>query len=76
MSSYRTDPAVTAEHLIETIRPPSDSAISISTYFRPGQPLALKVFIAPQYKYLESRVPDHLDGYEILHEVAKLANAN
>lgn len=73
---FRTDPSITAEHLIDAIRPPTDCAISISTFFRPDKPLAIKVCISPQYSYLESRVPDTLDGYEILHEVSKLANAN
>lgn len=75
MSSDRPDPVMAAEHLIEVIQPPSDCAVSISTFFRPGHALAIKVFIAPQYRYLQARVPSSMDGFEILHEVAPLAHA-
>ncbi len=75
MSSERTDPVVVAEHLIEVIRPPSDCAVSISTFSRPGKSLAIKVFILPQYRYLESRVPKMMDGFEILREVAPMPAA-
>lgn len=76
MSSHRSDPRLAAEHLAEAIGAPSEIALSISTYFRPGKPLALKVFIAPEFRYLESRIPSRLDGYEVLHEVAARARAN
>lgn len=75
MCSKREDPAVVAEHLIEAIRPPSDYAVSISTLFRPGKKLAIKVFILPEFKYLESRVPSTMDGFEILREVAPMPRA-
>lgn len=75
MSSDRADPVIAAEHLIEVIQPPSDCAVSISTFFRPGRALAIKVFIAPQYRYLQSRIPLTMDGFEVLQEVAPLARA-
>lgn len=75
MSSHRSDPRLAAEHLAEAIGAPSDTAVSISTCFRPGKPLALKVFIAPEFKYLVSKVPNRLDGYEVLHEVASRVRA-
>ena len=75
MYSDRPDPVMVAEHLIEVIQPPSDYAVSISTFFRPGRALAIKVFIAPQYRYLKDRVPSSMDGFEILHEIAPLARA-
>ena len=76
MCSERTDPVVVAEHLIEVIRPPSDCAVSISTFSRPGKNLAIKVFILPQYRYLESRVPKVMDGFEILREIAAMPAAS
>jgi hypothetical protein len=76
MSSDRADPLEAAEHLIEVIQPPSDCAVSISTLFRPGRTLAIKVFIQPQYRYLESRVPLTIDGFDVLHEVASLPSTN
>lgn len=75
MSSDRNDPYAAAEHLAEAIQAPTDRALSISTYFRPGKPLALKVFIAPEFKYLVSRVPSSLDGFEVFHEVAPRVTA-
>lgn len=64
-----------ADHLLEAINPPSDNAVSISTFFRPGRALAIKVFVLPQYKYLISRVPDSVDGYEVLREVSSSPTA-
>lgn len=75
MSSDRTDPVRAAEHLIEVIKPPSDSAVSISTFFRPGHAMAIKVFIEPQYRYLQARIPSTMDGFEVLQEVAPRAQA-
>lgn len=76
MSSDRANPAQAAEHLFEVIQPPSDCAVSISTYFRPGRSLAIKVCIQPQYRYLESRVPLTIDGFDVLREVTPLAKAH
>ncbi|VVP25133.1 hypothetical protein PS876_04039 [Pseudomonas fluorescens] len=75
MSNDRNDPLVVAERLAAAIQPPTDRALSISTYFRPGKPLALKVFISPDFKYLEARIPDHMGGFEIFHEVAASVRA-
>lgn len=75
MYRHRVDPVVTAQHLIAVIEPPSDEALSISTYFRPGKPLAIRVFIYPNYKYLKTRVPKEIDGYEVISEVGEPASA-
>lgn len=75
MSSLPVAAIEAAEHLAKAIKPPTDAAISISTLFRPGKPLALKVFILPQFKYLESRVPESCDGFEVIREVAQRATA-
>ncbi len=76
MFSDRKDPVVVAEHLFQVISPPSDCAVSISTFSRPGKSMAIKVFILPQYRYLESRVPTTLDGFEILREIASMPTAS
>lgn len=70
MSSDRNDPATVAALLEQAIRPPTDRALSISTFFRPGKPLAIKVFLLPEYGYLRSRIPSSLCGYEILYELS------
>ena len=70
MSNDRNDPLAAADMLERAIHPPSGCALSISTFFRPGKPLALKVFIRPEFSYLRSRVPKSCAGYEIFAEVA------
>ena len=75
MSDDRRDPSIVADMLAKAIHPPVDRALSISTFFRPGKPLALKVFILPEFRYLESRVPDRLGGFEIFHEVTGAVRA-
>lgn len=70
MSNDRNDPATVAALLEQAIKPPSDHALSISTFFRPGKPLAIKVFLLPEYDYLRSRIPSSLGGYEIFYELA------
>lgn len=75
MSSDAADLMVAAEHLLQAINPPADHAVSISTFFRPGFPLAIKVFVLPQYRYLIMRVPDKVDGYDVLREVASAPTA-
>ncbi|MDN7144067.1 hypothetical protein KC131_25820 [Pseudomonas sp. JQ170] len=67
---------VAAEHLLEALDAPSDRAISISTFYRPGQPLAIKVFISPAFKHLASKVPRQVDGFDVLSEVAPLPSAS
>lgn len=75
MSSDSAGLMMAAEHLLQAINPPSDHAVSISTFFRPGRPLAIKVFVLPQYRHLISRVPETVDGYDVLREIASLPNA-
>ncbi len=65
-----------ADHLLRAIDPPSDHAVSIATYFRPGRPLAIRVVVLPEYSYLISRVPNTIDGYEVLMEVAPRPTAH
>lgn len=75
MSSNTDDLMIAADHLLEAIDPPSEQAVSIGTFFRPGLPIAIRVSIRPQYSYLISRVPQRMDGYEVLKEVAALPSA-
>ncbi len=70
MSKDRNDPAAVAALLEQAISPPSDRALSITTFFRPGKPLAIKVFLLPEYGYLRSRIPRSLGGYEIIYELS------
>lgn len=76
MSSSADDLMMAADHLLEAIDPPSEQAVSIGTFFRPGHPIAIRVSIRPQYSYLISRVPLRIDGYEVLKEVAALPSAH
>lgn len=69
--SSTDDLMMATEHLLQVINPPSDQAVSISTFFRAGAPLAIKVFVLPQYRYLMNRVPETVDGYVVLREVAQ-----
>lgn len=70
MCDEGNDPLAAADMLEKAIHPPSGCTLSISTFFRPGKPLALKVFIRPEFSYLRSRVPQSFAGYEIFAEVA------
>lgn len=70
MSNDTVSLVMAADHLMKTINPPSESALSIGTFFKPGRPLAIRVSIRPQFSYLMHRVPDHIDGFEVLREVA------
>lgn len=70
MSNDGNDPLLAADMLEKAIHPPSGCALSISTFYRPGKPLALKVFIRPEFGYLRSRVPQSCAGYEIFSEVS------
>lgn len=64
-----------ADHLLKAIDPPSEAALSIGTFFRPGRPLAIRVSIRPQYVYLMSRIPKQIDGFEVLREVSAAPTA-
>jgi hypothetical protein len=68
--------SLAADHLMKEIDPPSAMAVSIGTFFRPGLPLAIRVSIRPQYSYLIQRVPERIDGFEVLREVAKAPTAS
>lgn len=59
-----------ADHLLAAIDPPSLQAVSIATFFRPGRPLAIRVSVLPEFSYLIKRVPDSIDGFDVLGEVA------
>jgi hypothetical protein len=61
---------IAADHLLEAIDPPSAQAVSIATFFRPGRPLAIRVSVLPEFSYLITRVPESIDGFEVLREVA------
>lgn len=76
MSSDTGDLLMAADHLMQAIDPPSEMAVSIGTFFRPGRPLAIRVSIRPQYSYLIQRVPDRIDGFDVLREVAALPTAS
>lgn len=76
MSSDTGDLLMAADHLLQTIDPPSEQAVSIGTFFRPGLPIAIRVSIRPQYSYLIQRVPSRIDGFEVLREVAELPTAS
>lgn len=67
---------VATEHLLEVLDAPSDRAFSISTFYRPGRPLAIKVFISPNFRHLKMRVPEQVDGFEVLSEIAPLPTAS
>ena len=75
MSSDTGNLMMAADHLLEAIDPPSEQAVSIGTFFRPGLPIAIRVSIRPQYSYLINRVPQRLDGFEVLKEVSALPSA-
>lgn len=75
MCKSRVDPYVAAGHVLEAIKPPIESAISVGTFFRDGKPLALKVTIEPEFGHLKARVPSRIDGYEVISEVAPRAYA-
>ncbi len=76
MSSDTGDLMVAADHLLKAIDPPSEQAVSIGTFFRPGLPLAIRVCILPQYSYLLKRVPERVDGYEVLREITPSPTAS
>lgn len=76
MSSKAGDLLVAADHLLQEIDPPTEGAVSIGTFFRPGKPLALRVSIRPQYSYLVNRLPNSVDGFEVLAEVSPLPTAS
>lgn len=76
MSSDSADLMVATEHLLEALDAPSDRAVSIATFYRPGKPLAIKVFISPSFKHLRSKVPQTVDGFEVLSEIAPLPSAS
>lgn len=76
MSRPRVEPEVAADHLVAILRPPKDSAVSISTFLRPGCDIALRVLIEPAYGYLQSKVPLQVDGYDVLTQVADRAIAH
>lgn len=76
MSSDTGAICLAADHLLKAIDPPSSLAVSIGTFFRPGRPLAIRVSIRPQYSYLIQRVPDRIDGFEVLREVAPAPTAS
>ncbi|RPO31602.1 hypothetical protein IPC1221_02730 [Pseudomonas aeruginosa] len=65
-----------ADHLMKKIDPPTEMAVSIGTFFRPGRPLAIRVLIRPQYSYLMRRVPEQIDGFEVLREVVAIPTAS
>lgn len=75
MSTDMADLVLAADHLIKAIDPPTEQALSIGTFFKPGRPLALRVSIRPQFSYLMHRVPDHIDGFEVLRELAAAPTA-
>lgn len=70
MYEIKHDPYVAAEHLLRKMKNPSHLAASVSTFYRPSEPLALKVFIDPRHKYLVNLVPDSIDGFDVLLEIA------
>lgn len=70
MSSKAGNLLLAADHLLKAIDPPSQQSISIATFFRPGRPLAIRVTILPEFSYLIKRVPDSIDGFDVLREVA------
>lgn len=76
MSSDTGDLMMAADHLIKVIAPPSEEAVSIGTFFRPGLPIAIRVSIRPQFSYLIQRVPQRIDGFEVLREVSELPTAS
>ncbi len=76
MSSDTGDLMMAADHLLKAIDPPSEQAVSIGTFFRPGLPIAIRVSIRPQYSYLIQRVPKRVDGFEVLREVAEFPTAS
>lgn len=76
MSSDTGDLLKAADHLLKEIDPPSAMAVSIGTFFRPGRPLAIRVSVRPQYSYLIKRVPDRIDGFDVLREVSALPTAS
>lgn len=76
MSSDTANLMMAADHLMKAINPPSESALSIGTFFKPGRPLAIRVSIRPQFSYLMHRVPDEIDGFEVLREVAAAPTAH
>lgn len=75
MSSDTGDLMIAADHLLKAIDAPSEQAVSIGTFFRPGLPLAIRVSIRPQFSYLIHRVPSSVDGFEVLKEVSVLPMA-
>ena len=70
MSSKAGNLLLAADHLLKAIDPPSQQSISIATFLRPGRPLAIRVTILPEFSYLIKRVPDSIDGFDVLREVA------
>lgn len=76
MSRDFADLMVATEHILEALNEPSDRAVSIGTFFRPGKPIAIKVCISPNFKHLRSRVPPSMDGFEVLSEIAPIPFAS
>jgi len=76
MSSESADLMVATEHLLEALDAPSERAVSIGTFFRPGRPLAIKVCISPSFQHLKAKVPVSVDGFDVLYEVVPLPFAS
>ncbi len=76
MFSDSADLMVATEHLLEALDGPSDRAVSIGTFFRPGHPIAIKVCISPNFKHLKAKVPRSVDGFEVLSEVVPIPSAS
>lgn len=76
MFSDSADLMVATEHLLEALDGPSDRAVSIGTFFRPGRPIAIKVCISPSFKHLKAKVPSTVDGFEVLSEVVPIPFAS
>lgn len=76
MSSDTGDLIMAADHLFKAIDPPSEQAVSIGSFYRPGMPIAIRVSIRPQYSYLIQRVPEQIDGFEVLREVSATPTAS
>ncbi|MGV0315176.1 hypothetical protein ACKU3N_004525 [Pseudomonas putida] len=76
MSSEAGNLLLAADHLLKAIDPPSQQSVSIATFFRPGRPIAIRVTVLPEFSYLISRVPESIDGFDVLREVAQRPVAN
>ena len=74
MSQMTADPYTAAQDLISELHAPSGT-ITVSTFWKEGGGLSLKVFLTPDVGYLRKNIPRRWEGFDVLCEVAERPRA-